>query len=293
LLTLSLGVVASTIFALGERAARQKAARSERAALKAAVSEKAARETAETREAETQAVLGFVQERIFAAARPKGAAGGLGPEVTLRQALEASRSHVEKSFAGRPLIEARLRRTLGDSFWYLGEARIATDENERARAIYAKIAGPDDPNTLRSMNALASSYRALGRYPEAVALYEETLARRKDKLGPRHRDTLQSMQNLATIYGDVGRHAEALRLREDVLALQRTVLGPNHPETISSMMNLSNSYAAFGRHEEALKLDEETWRSRKQRGATWTSAHSRSATIWPSVTVRPGDSKTP
>jgi tetratricopeptide (TPR) repeat protein len=265
LLALALGVVASTIFALGERAARQKAAqqaaratRSEQAARKAAASEKAARETAEAREAETQAVLGFVQEQVFAAARPKGVAGGLGPEITLRRALEASRAHVERSFADRPLIEARLRRTLGDSFWYLGEARIATEEHERARAIYAKLAGPDDPDTLRSMNALASSYRALGRYPEAVGLYEETLARRKATLGPRHRDTLQSMQNLATIYADVGRHAEALRLREDVLALQRTVLGPNHPETISSMMNLSNSYAAVGRHEEALKIDEET-----------------------------------
>ena len=265
LLTLALGVVASTIFALGERTARQKAAqetiratRSERAALDAAVSEKAAKETAEAKEAETQAVLGFVQQRIFALARPKGVAGGLGPEVTLRRALETARSHVEKSFADRPLIEARLRRTLGDSFFYLGEGRIAAEEYERARALYTKIAGPDDLDTLRSMNALASSYRAVGRYPDAVALYEETLARRKAKLGPRHRDTLQSMQNLATIYGDVDRHADALKLREDVLALQKEVLGPNHPETIGSMMNLSNSYAAFGRHEDALKLDEET-----------------------------------
>ena len=141
LLTLALGVVASTIFALGERTARQKAAqeairatRSERAALDAAVSEKAAKETAEAKEAETQAVLGFVQQRIFALARPKGVAGGLGPEVTLRRALETARSHVEKSFADRPLIEARLRRTLGDSFLYLGEGRIAAEEYERARA---------------------------------------------------------------------------------------------------------------------------------------------------------------
>jgi len=265
LLTLSLGVVASTIFAFGERAARRQAAqeairatRSEQAAVQAAVSEKAATKTAEAREAETQAVLDFVQKQVFAAARPKGVAGGLGPEVTLRRALEAARAHVEKSFADRPLIEARLRRTLGDSFWYLGEAQIATDQHERARAIYAKVAGPDDPDTLRSMNALASSYRAQGRYPEAVELCEETLARRKAKLGPQHRDTLQSMQNLATFYDDVGRHAEALKLREDLLALHRAVFGPTHATTISSMMNLSNSYAAFGRHEDALKLDEET-----------------------------------
>ena len=57
--------------------------------------------------------------------------------------------------------------------------------------------GPDHPDTLTSMNNLAVSYAALGRYPDALKLHEETLALRQAKLGPDHPDTLTSMNNLA------------------------------------------------------------------------------------------------
>ena len=56
------------------------------------------------------------------------------------------------------------------------------------------------------MDTLAVIYHGLGRYGEAVPLYEETLALMKVKLGPDHPTTLLSMHNLADIYGPVGRH---------------------------------------------------------------------------------------
>ena len=68
------------------------------------------------REAETNAVLDFVDNRILAAARPEGQAGGLGKDVTLREAIEVAIANVNTSFTNQPLIEARLRMTLGTSF---------------------------------------------------------------------------------------------------------------------------------------------------------------------------------
>jgi hypothetical protein len=62
---------------------------------------------------------------------------------------------VDKSFRDRPLIEARLRLTLGQSFYYLGQWKIAADQYLTARAIYTKHLGPDHPDTLWSMNGLA------------------------------------------------------------------------------------------------------------------------------------------
>ncbi len=229
-----------------------------RGAVAAAEAEKKAKETAEAREAETRAVLDFVQERVFAAARPEGRAGGLGPGVTLRRALEAALAHVDRSFADRPLIEARLRGTLGNSFLYLGEPRVAADQHGRARAIYSSALGHDHPDTLRSASDLAVAYRGLGRFPEALELHEQTLAQRRAKLGPDHPETLESLNNVATALGDLDRHREALGLREEVLARRRAVLGPEHPDTLGAMRNLANSYAAFGRNDEALKLDGET-----------------------------------
>jgi tetratricopeptide (TPR) repeat protein len=209
------------------------------------------------REAETRSVLEFVQQRVFAAARPEGQAGGLGREVTLRKAIEAALPHVDHGFVGRPLIEGRLRDTLGISFLFLGDAEVATAQHERARALFAEQLGPDDPDTLQSVNNLANSYRAQGRFPEALLLYQDTLARRRAVLGADHPATLESLNNLANILGDMGQDGEALKLCEEALRRRRATLGPSHPDTIGSMRNLANSYAALGRFAEALQLEEQ------------------------------------
>jgi serine/threonine protein kinase/tetratricopeptide (TPR) repeat protein len=234
-----------------------RATRAGAAAVAAAEEASRAKKEAETREAETRAVLQFVENQVFAAARPEGLAGGQGYEVTLRKAVEAALPFVDKSFPQEPLIEARLRLTLGTSFSYLGDNRAAAEQFEAARSLYTRHRGPDHPDTLTSMNNLAVSYAALGRHADALKLGEETLALRKAKLGPDHADTLASMNNLVNNYHSVGRSADALKLCEETLALRKAKLGPDDPDTLSTMHNLAVSYAALGRHADALKLGEE------------------------------------
>jgi serine/threonine protein kinase/tetratricopeptide (TPR) repeat protein len=214
--------------------------------------------TAKEREAETRAVLDFVENKILAAARPERVPDGLGPRVTVRRAVEKALPFVGESFHEQPLVEARLRMTLGLSFWYLGEPQIAADQYQLARAIYTARLGPDHSDTLRSMLRLGNCYYDLGRRAEALELREETLALQRARLGPDHLDTLKGMSNLALSYSDAGRHAEALKLQEETLALQTTKLGPDDVDTLRNKNNLANSYAALGRQAEALKLHKET-----------------------------------
>jgi serine/threonine protein kinase len=239
------------------------ATRAKQDTLAAAREETKAKELAQDREAETKAVLEFVENRVFAAARPERLAGGLGHDVTLRQAVNAALPYVETGFTNQPLIEARLRMTLGQSFFYLGEAKMAADQCQKARTLYTRYLGPDHAETLRSMHDLARSYHALGRYVDAVELEEETLAVRKATLGPDHPDTLMSMSTLAGGYYALGRHAEALKLCEETLALRKAKLGPDHPGTLTSMHNLAVGYRSVGRHADALKVCEETLALRK------------------------------
>jgi tetratricopeptide (TPR) repeat protein len=248
---------------VAEAEQRRLAEAAEQKARAAADAEKQAKETALTREAETRAVLDFVENQVFAAARPEGQTGGLGREVTLRRAIEAALPFVAKSFTTQPLIEARLRLTLGQSFLFLGEARLAAEQCEAARTLYAQHLGPDHPDTLTSMHHLAKSYADLGRHADALKLREETLARRKARLGPDHPDSLASMSNLANSYARFGRAADALKLREETLALYKAKLGPDHPDTLRSMNNVAVSYYRVGRHADALKLYEETLALRK------------------------------
>src|SRR5262249_26425240 len=105
----------------------------EAAALVAAEAEKQAKESAQEREAETKAVLEFVENKVFGAARPKDQEGGQGYDVKLADAIKAALPSVEKGFTAQPLIEARLRVTMGLSFWYLGHAKTAMEQFEAGR----------------------------------------------------------------------------------------------------------------------------------------------------------------
>ncbi|MGL4554890.1 MAG: tetratricopeptide repeat protein, partial [Gemmataceae bacterium] len=212
------------------------------------------RDAARAREAEARAILDFVESRILAAARPEGQGGGLGRAVTLRRALEAALPFVEDGFAGQPLIEARLRRTLARSFGNLGEAKVAAEQGERARAIYREHLGPAHPDTLTTLHNLANSYFALGRHPEALALREETLAGMRAKLGGDDPRTLGAINNLAVSLSTAGRHGEALELHREALARLKALLGPAAPSTLGSMNNLALTTSALGRHPEALDL---------------------------------------
>jgi serine/threonine protein kinase/tetratricopeptide (TPR) repeat protein len=237
---------------------RKLAQAKERKALASAESEKTAKQAAQAREAETRAVLEFVENKIFAAARPQGQDGGLGNEVTLRKAVEAALPFVERSFAKQPLIEAHLRNTLGISFRFLGDAKLAAEQHEAARRLFTQHLGPDHVDTLAATHNLANSYADLGRYADALQLDEQTLALRKNKLGPDHPDTLFSLNNLAVHYHAFGRYADALKALEEVTAVLKAKLGPDHPNTLISTHNIACNYSALGRHADAVKLYEET-----------------------------------
>jgi serine/threonine protein kinase/tetratricopeptide (TPR) repeat protein len=234
------------------------ATRAQRDALAAVEAERGARELAQAREAEKRAVLEFLEKRVLAAGRPKGHQGGLGPGVTLAEAVESALPFVGKTFRDQPLIEARLRLTLGQSFRYRGDAKIAAGQCRRALALYRKHLGADHPGTLRAMHDLARCYHDLGRYADALKLREQTLALRQARFGPDAPETLRSMGCLACSYAALGRPADALRLREETLALQKARLGPDHPDTLRSMHHLANSYADLRRRGDALRLREQT-----------------------------------
>ena len=70
----------------------------------------------------------------------------------------------------------------------------------RSFEIDRRMLGVEHPDTLTSMNNLASTYWAQGRTAEAAALQEEALEKRRRILGVEHPNTLASMNNLASTY---------------------------------------------------------------------------------------------
>jgi eukaryotic-like serine/threonine-protein kinase len=224
----------------------------------AAEAENVAKTTAEAREAETRAVLDFVDKKIFTAARPEGQEGGLGRDVTLRRAIEAALPEVETNFSAQPLIEARLRMTVGSSYLYLGETKIAIDQFQKARALYTQHLGPEHPDTLLSMKELGWSFHEDGRMNEALKLLEKTLDLQEKTLGRDHPDTLTTKVCVGCTYKNLGQPDNALKHYQEALELNQATLGPNDRRTLWNMDGLATCYSVFGQHEKAIDILQKT-----------------------------------
>jgi len=235
---------------------RELAVQSEKEATEAKNRAERQRELAEQAAREAKAVLGFFDTKVLAAARPKQQEGGLGIDATIRQAIDAAEPQIAKSFSDQPTVEATIRTTMGTSYWYLGDAKTAIPQLQRALALRLKKLGERAPETLQSMTILANSYQRIGRHGEALTMRVKTLALKQEVLGPQHIDTLTSASNLAVSFRGAQRFAEALALDEETLKLRKEALGSKHPDTISSMGSLASSYQFVGRHAEGLDLRE-------------------------------------
>ena len=131
-----------------------------------------------------------------------------------------------------------------------------TVELSAAVAVVEDVLGPDHPDTLNTRSNLAGAYGDVGRFAEAIELFEQVLADQERVLGPDHPDTLATRNNLAGVYCSVGRFGEAIELYERVLADQERVLGPDHPKTLTTRHNLASAYGDVGRFDEAIELYE-------------------------------------
>jgi tetratricopeptide (TPR) repeat protein len=225
---------------------------------------------AEEREAEAQrqaeiaqAVNDFLTEDLLAAVAPSSEPGE-GRDVLMRDVLDAASEKIEEAsqpggrFADKPLIEASIRATLGETYCCLGEYARAAPHMERARRVREWKLGEEHIDTLDSTNDLAALYYYQGRYEEVEHLWLKTLEISRHVLGEEHPGTLDTMSNLAVLYDTEGRYDEAEPLCLRTLEISRRVLGEEHPDTLESMNNLALLYKKQGRYDKAEPLYVET-----------------------------------
>jgi serine/threonine protein kinase len=224
-------------------------------------SAKAAQES----QADTDAFAKFLVEDVLAVARPEGQAGGLGVNVTVREALDAAAPRIAATFAGRPLAEAKTRAALGITYDYAGYPVAAVRELELALQRFEEALGPEGRETQVARNNLAIAYKMNGQPKTALALLDRARSWMATHLGPDHPDTLRMTSNLAETYRRLGHAPEAVELLEQTLAQMKAKLGSDHPHTLLVTGNLGQAYLSARRLEDALSLLEATLRQVKAR----------------------------
>ena len=114
--------------------------------------------------------------------------------------------------------------------------------------------GRSMPDTLTSVNNLASLLWSKGDYAAAEPLFRRALEACERVLGSEHPDTLTSVNNLASLLWKKGDYAAAEPLFRRALEAFERVLGPEHPDTLTSVNNLAGLLEVTGRNGEANEL---------------------------------------
>ena len=103
---------------------------------------------------------------------------------------------------------------------------------------YRETLGDLAPQTLSSMNNLASLLHDKGDLAAAEPLMREALQAQRETLGDRHANTLISIDSLAALLKAKGDLAAAEPLLREALQTSRETLGDRHPDTLLSINNL-------------------------------------------------------
>src|SRR5207253_1842225 len=120
-----------------------------------------------------------------------------------------------------PEVQAQMMHVMGGVYDSLGLYPQAQSLLTDAVNIRRRVLGPQNPDTLSSINGVCRLLWEQGHYAEAEKLGRETLDMRRRVLGPEHIDTLSSMSQLATILYNEGRYDEAEKLEHETLATPR------------------------------------------------------------------------
>jgi len=104
--------------------------------------------------------------------------------------------------------------------------RIAADT--RVAQATSQVDAGLDAEKVKQLDAEAERLYKAGKYAEATAIAERSLAWKEVNLGPEHPDTAQSLNNLALLYGSQGLYAKAEPFFKRALAINEKALGPEY-----------------------------------------------------------------
>ena len=188
-----------------------------------------------------------------------------GRTISAREMLDEGAARIQWQLSDEPELQARMMHELGIVYTNLGLADEAEPLLSKALLVRRNLLGDDDPETLRTSNAVAVLHELNGRYEEAERLFVATLESRRQVLGEKHADTLISMSNLAGLYRLQGRYDQAESLSTRTLEIRRRVFGDDHADTLDSMSEMADLYLAEARYGEAERLYLETIETRERR----------------------------
>ncbi len=180
-----------------------------------------------------------------------------GNSVAVREILDKASADIDTSLTKDPELQAQMMFTMAGVYDNLGLYPRAQSLYERALELCRRTFGPEDDQTLKTMQNLAIVMAHQGHYDQTERWNRQLFDIQRRTRGPEDPRTLVSMSNLAVVLHQQGRYAEATQLNRPLLDIQRRVLGPEHRNTVRTIANLAAVLIDQGQFAEAEKLDRE------------------------------------
>ncbi|HUR53339.1 MAG TPA: serine/threonine-protein kinase, partial [Gemmataceae bacterium] len=123
-----------------------------------------------------------------------------GSEITVAEAVDAAAAEVGKKFANRPLVEATIRSTLGNSYLELGKVDKAASQQEEAVRLFRRVKGDDDDavSVLATLR-LGWTRFCQNRLDEAEQIHVDAVRRAERVLPEDHATRILAYSHYATI----------------------------------------------------------------------------------------------
>jgi tetratricopeptide (TPR) repeat protein len=205
-----------------------------------------------------QASLDFLWQDVLSQASPDNEPNR---GLTVRRLLDRVADRLGKDPGQPPLVEAAVRRMIGQLYSDLGEYRQAQEHLRRALDVQAHELGREDPQTLATMHTLgACLYRAgyLDVSPEQLAEGAQVLGRalefRRRVLGEEDPATLTTISLLGRCRSLEGQLEEGERLLTQPLQTRSRVHGDKTPQALEAMNWLGSTLAMRGKLDQAEAL---------------------------------------
>jgi serine/threonine protein kinase/tetratricopeptide (TPR) repeat protein len=206
-------------------------------------------------------VTGFM-EGMFKVSDPSESRG---TSITAREILDKASKDIDTQSAQDPELQAQMMQVMGNVYRDLGLFPRAQSLFERSAEIRRRVLGPENVDTLRSIDDLAWILNQEGHAADAEKLQRQAVATRRRVFGAQNLDTLKSISNLAWTLDREGNYAEAEKLEREVLDIRQRVLKiGDDRETTWTMGNLAATLGHEGHYVEAERLKRETLDMRRR-----------------------------
>ena len=154
-----------------------------------------------------------------------------GKEVTVKEVLAGPRRVSASNWRINPMSRLRSATPWAACISQLSDHAKAEEHFRWSLDQRTKALGPDDPQTLRTGDALGATLVYMARLDDAETVLQPTFERPGGTLGPEHEDTLTTLGHLSWVYQDRGDldKAAALTVKPSKPRNARSVLITDKP----------------------------------------------------------------